>query len=210
MKYKVALVDDHVLFRMGIKSALASYKDIEIVFEANDGSEMLGYLLTQNVDVILLDLKMPNMSGFQTLRAIREKDEDVKILILSMYEDIEYITIMMESKANGYLLKNSKPEEIYSAVISCMMSDHNTNSTINKAFKKLQDVKKAKKEFTEREITILSLICKGKTTQEIADEFDLGTRAIESIKMKMLSRLGFNNTLQLILYAVKNNFVKLY
>lgn len=215
MKYRIAIADDHKLFRMGIIAALEMYKDIEIIFEAGDGNELLALLEKNPVDVILLDLKMPNKSGFEALKNIRMKDQDVKILILSMHGDEEYITFMMEAKANGYLLKNAEPEEIYKAILSCMNTGYYFNNTINPLL--LKNILNLKQQHPEtksmvidlnpRELKVLQLLCNGLSTEQIAKELYLGKRSIEGIKIAMQKSAGVNNTISLILFAIKHNLV---
>lgn len=120
MHYKIAIADDHPFFRMGVKAALTQYENLEIVFEACDGIQLLELLSIHPVDVVLLDLKMPNLNGLDALKEIRLNDKELKILIFSMYDDAEHIKIAHEAHSNGYLIKNADPEEIYLAILSCM------------------------------------------------------------------------------------------
>lgn len=215
MKYRIAIVDDHKLFRMGIIAALEMYRDVDIVFEAGDGDELLRLLNTHPVDVILLVLKMPNKSGFETLKVIRMYDKEVKILILSMHGDEEYITIMMEAKANGYLLKNADPEEIYKAIVSCMNTGFYFNNTINPLLlKNILNLKPLETEtkpvftdFNPRELKVLQLLCDGMSTEQIAKELFLGKRSIEGIKIAMQKTAGVSNTISLVLFAIKYGLV---
>jgi DNA-binding NarL/FixJ family response regulator len=128
MNYQLAIADDHQIFRMGLKSILSKYNNIEVVFEAQDGDELLEFLESNKVDLILLDLKMPNKSGYETLKKLRIKDKTVRVIVLSMHGEEIYVNQMMKAKANAYLLKNGDPDEIYIAIISCMQNGSYINN----------------------------------------------------------------------------------
>src|SRR6187402_3361689 len=130
---KVAIADDHALFRAGVKTALSSKKDVELIAEADNGMQLLNLLKHIEPDVILLDIQMPIMDGISTLPEIRKINANVKVIILSMHNDHSMISKLMEIGANSYLTKNSDPETIYQAIKTCFEQEFFFNDLTNKA-----------------------------------------------------------------------------
>jgi len=130
---RVAIADDHALFRAGVKTAMAVKKDIELIAEADNGMQLLNLLKHVDVDVILLDIQMPIMDGIQTLPEIRKLKPDAKVIILSMHNDHSMISKLMEIGANSYLTKNSDSETIYQAIKTCYEQEFFFNELTNKA-----------------------------------------------------------------------------
>src|SRR3982750_1074851 len=130
---KVAIADDHTLFRTGVKTSLSSRKDIQMVAEAENGMQLLNLLKHIKPDVVLLDIQMPIMDGLTTLPEIRKLYPDIKVIMLSMYNDHSMISRMMELGANSYLPKDSDSEMIYRAIRTCYESEFYFNDLTNKA-----------------------------------------------------------------------------
>src|ERR1700728_766522 len=163
---KVAIADDHALFRAGVKTALAVKKDVELIAEADNGMQLLNLLKHLEPDVILLDIQMPIMDGIQTLPEIRKVHPNVKVIILSMHNDHSMISKLMEIGANA-------------------------------------DVN-----LTEKELTVLKLMCEEKTTKEIADIVDISPRTVEAIRDKLKTKTGAKSMAGLVMYAVKNGIIE--
>src|SRR5882762_5596404 len=182
---KVAIADDHALFRQGVKTALSVRKDIEMIAEADNGMQLLNLLKHIEPDVILLDIQMPIMDGIQTLPEIRKLYPHVKVIILSMHNDHSMISKLMEIGANSYLTKNSDSETIYQAIKTCYEQEFFFNELTNKAL--LTGLRTRKPDMgqpqdvnlTEKELTVLKLMCEEKTTKEIADIVDISPRSEE-------------------------------
>src|SRR6185437_4166909 len=176
---KVAIADDHALFRAGVKTALAVKKDVELIAEADNGQQLLHLLKHVEPDVILLDIQMPIMDGIQTLPEIRKDHPHVKVIILSMHNDHSMISKLMEIGANSYLTKNSDSETIYQAIKTCYEQEFFFNELTNKALltglrtKRPEVGAVADVNLTEKELTVLKLMCEEKTTKEIADIVDI-------------------------------------
>src|SRR3954467_8136492 len=130
---KVAIADDHALFRAGVKTALSVKKDVELIAEADNGMQLLNLLKHIEPDVILLDIQMPIMDGIQTLPEIRRLQPEAKVIILSMHNDHSMISKLMEIGANSYLTKNSDSETIYEAIKTCYENEFFFNELTNKA-----------------------------------------------------------------------------
>jgi len=130
---KVAIADDHKIFRDGIKMALRDKEYLKILWEAEDGKDLMHKLKIKMPDVILMDIRMPEIDGINAISLIRKEYETLKIIVLTMYDDQEMITKMMEMGANAYLTKTTDPEEIYQAILTCMNDDFYFNDLVNKA-----------------------------------------------------------------------------
>ncbi|WP_109698025.1 response regulator transcription factor [Chitinophaga deserti] len=214
---KVAIADDHKIFRSGVINTLTPYENINVVFEAEDGEHLLQIMQDQQPDVILMDLKMPKMDGIQATIKVREKYPHVKIIILTMYEDDNFIVHLVENGANAYLLKNSEPEEIYEAICTTYEKGFYFNENVNLALLK-KVLHKNKQQFkptfknevqlTDRELEVLKLICGEQTTQEISEQIYLSPRTVEGLRQKLLEKLGVKNTVGLVLYAFRNGLIE--
>jgi len=130
---KVALADDHKIFRDGIKMALKGKEYLKILWEAEDGKDLMHKMQIKKPDVLLMDIRMPEVDGVNAIGILRKEYSDVKIVVLTMYDEQEMITRMMEMGANAYLTKTSDPEEIYQAILTCMNDDFYFNDLVNKA-----------------------------------------------------------------------------
>ena len=211
---KVAIADDHALFRTGVKTSLSIRKDIQMVAEAENGMQLLNLLKHIQPDVVLLDIQMPIMDGLTTLPEIKKLYPDVKVIMLSMHNDHSMITRMMEIGANSYLTKDSDPETIYQAIRTCYSEDFFFNDLTNKALlnglrnKRAPEPEPAEVNLCEKEITILKLMCEEKSTKEIADLVDLSPRTVEAIRDKLKSKTGAKSMAGLVLYAIKAGIVE--
>ena len=212
----VMIVDDHVLYRAGVKTALSSKKDIKIIAEADNGSHLLNMLKVIQPDVILLDIQMPIMDGITALPEIKKLYPQIKIIMLTLLDDQSVITRLMELGANSYLVKTSDAEVIYEAIKTCHYQEFYFNSLTNKALlnnlrqKNMSSPFKVHQEdatLTEKEITILRLMCDEKSTREIAEAVELSPRTIEAIRDKLKVKTGTKSTAGLIMFAVKNNLL---
>lgn len=211
---KVAIADDHALFRAGVKTALSSKKDVELIAEADNGMQLLNLLKHIEPDVILLDIQMPIMDGISTLPEIRKINPSVKVIILSMHNDHSMISKLMEIGANSYLTKNSDSETIYQAIKTCYEQEFFFNELTNKALltglrtRKMEPEGMIDAQLTDKEIKILKLMCEEKTTKEIADIVDISPRTVEAIRDKLKTKTGAKSMAGLVMYAVKKGFVQ--
>lgn len=207
---QIAIADDYKIFRDGLKVGLSNDEALQVVLEADNGEELLAKLLTQDVDVILMDLKMPLMDGMEATKEVRKNYPNTKILVVTMYDDDKFIIHLMENGANGYLLKNADGDEIVKAIHAVHENDYYFNDLVNKALlKKLVNKKIIKPsfndnvEFTERELEVLKLICDEKTNVEIGKLIFLSPRSVEGIRQRLIEKIGVRNTAGLVMFAVK-------
>ncbi len=213
---KVIITDDHALFRTGVKTSLASRRDIQMIGEAENGMQLLNLLKHMKPDVILLDISMPIMDGITTLPEIKKIDPEIKVIMLTMHNDHSMITKMMEIGANSYLTKDSDSETIYQAIRTCFDDEFYFNDLTNKAL--LKDLRSKKEpelqvsnadiHLNEKETSILKLMCEEKSTREIAEAVDLSPRTVEAIRDKLKTKTGAKSLAGLIMYAVKAGIVE--
>lgn len=210
---KVAIADDHALFRAGVKTALSVKKDVELIAEADNGMQLINLLRHIEPDVILLDIQMPIMDGIQTLPEIRKIRPEAKVIILSMHNDHSMISKLMEIGANSYLTKNSDSETIYEAIKTCYENEFFFNELTNKALltglrtKRTDGYGTPEADLSEKELRVLRLMCEEKTTKEIADIVEISPRTVEAIRDKLKTKTGAKSMAGLVMYAVKNGIM---
>lgn len=212
---KVAIADDHKIFRDGIKMALKDREFLKILWEADDGKDLMHKLQIKLPDILLMDIRMPELDGVNAINLIRKEYESVKIIVLTMYDDQEMITKMMEMGANAYLTKTTDPDEIYQAILTCMNDDFYFNDLVNKAvLLKLQHKKNVRQyyptpvKFSEKELKILKCIAEDKTTEEISKDVFLSPRTIETIRQNMKQKVGAKTIAGLVMYAMRNRLLE--
>lgn len=210
---KIALVDDHTLFRTGLAGLLSQHDDFEVVADVGSGEEFLGMLPSLDVDVVFMDISMPGMDGAETTRRALAERPDLRIVTLSMYGDEHYYTRMMESGASGFLLKDSDIEEVYSAVEVTMAGDSYFSSallgTLTRNMSMLAVDEPAEDQLSNREVEILVEVCRGLSNQEIADKLFISKRTVDKHRANIMEKTGCKNTANLVVYAIKNHLVDL-
>lgn len=211
---KVAIADDHKIFRKGVILSLRPYTNIKFVLEAENGDELLAGLADALPDVVLMDLRMPQKDGIETTKIISKQYPNMFVLVLSMYEDERFVSHLMENGANGYLLKNAEPQEIRKAIMDVFEKGYYLNNFVNrilikKAHAKQKSIPSLNSEITisDKERDVLRFICMEFTAQEIAQKMDISPRTVEAIKDRLMERFGSKNTAGLVFFAVKNNLV---
>jgi len=211
---KVAIADDHKIFRKGVVLSLRPFTNIKFVLEADNGDDLLNGIAEAEPDVVLMDLRMPGKDGMETTKLLTKQHPNIHIIVLSMYEDERFVSHMMENGANGYLLKNAEPQEIRRAIMDVYEKGYYLNNFVNRILLKKSHAKQKvipslNNEITlsERERDVLKFICMEFTAQEIAQKMDISPRTVEAIKDRLMERFGSKNTAGLVFFAVKNNLV---
>jgi DNA-binding NarL/FixJ family response regulator len=211
---KVGIADDHKIFRKGVILSLRQYTNISFVFEAENGEELLKELETTQPDVVLMDLRMPGKDGIETTKEVSKRYPDVKVLILTMFEDERFVSHLMENGANGYLLKNADPAEIKKAIMEVMARGYYLNNFVNrvllkKSANKTKAIPSLSSEIvmSDKEKEVVRLLCMEYTAAEIAQKMEISPRTVESIKDRLMERFGLKNTAGLVFFAVKNNMI---
>jgi DNA-binding NarL/FixJ family response regulator len=215
MQIKFAIADDHKIFRDGIKMALSGKPLLKLAWEAADGKEMMHKLEIKRPDLLLLDIRMPELDGVNALQLIRKEYEDLKIVVLSMYDDQQMVSKMMEMGANAYLTKTTDPNEIYDAILTCMNEEFYFNDLVNQAvLLKLNHKKNVRQfypnpvKFNEKELQILKYLAEDKTTEEISKLVFLSPRTIETIRQNMKNKVGAKTIAGLIMYGMRNKLLE--
>lgn len=213
-KIKIAIADDHQIFRKGVILSLQQYDDLDFVLEAEDGEQLIKGLETIKPEVVLMDLRMPNKDGIETTKFISKTYPEIYVLALTMFEDEKFVLHLMENGANGYLLKNTEPSEIHKAILEVRQKGYYLNNFVNRILLKRNKnkVKSAPIVNTEmgmndRETEVVKLMCMEYTAQEIAKTMDISPRTVEAIKDRLMERFGVKNTAGLIFFVVKNNLI---
>lgn len=211
-KISVYIVDDHSLFREGLKMLLSNLEYIDKIYEAENGQQFIEGLAANRVDVVLLDVEMPVMNGIQAAQLAKEIAPGIKLIALSMYSDVSYYLSMIEAGASGFLLKNSNFQEVEKALLDVYNEKtYISIEILNSILKNPQKpgIINLYGELTEREKEILLLICKGLTNNEIADRLVLSKRTIDKHRENLLLKTQSKNTANLVIYAIKNGFLQI-
>lgn len=215
---KIAIADDEALFRKGMKLLLENDSDdMQVTLEAGDGGDLLRHLRASESlpDVLLLDLNMPNTSGVEAAKIIREEFPGLKIIVLSTYFSNAFIINMIELGAAAYLPKDSDPEEVRRSIEEVMQNGFSYNQKVLEVIRDNMVLKTKPKmpssfqvELTAREREILQLICEECTTGEIAEKLFISPRTVEGHRNHLLEKLGCKNVAGLVIYAVQHDLVK--
>ena len=211
----LAIVDDHKIFRNGLKATLEDCPDFKLLIEASNGKELIGLLATHKPDVILMDIKMPEMDGMQTTAYIHQHFKDIKVLALSMHNEDKYIVDMMKAGASGYLLKNAEPEEIIDAIATVYNKGFYFNEHLSVTLIKQLVGPGSHNEagmhptvdLNDREIEILRLVCQECSNQEIADKIFLSVRTVEGYRARLFEKTGSKNLVGLVIFAIKRGII---
>jgi two-component system, NarL family, response regulator DegU len=207
------LVDDHVMIREGIRQLLEFGNDIKIIAEANNGNECLTLLATLKPDIILLDLNMEQKNGIDTLKEIRTNKLPVKVLILTVHNEIEYLMKARELEADGYLLKDSSSEELRKAIFTIVNgSTYIQPKLVPYLNAKLveRDIDKEKiKSMTKREIEVLIKIAEGMFNKEIATVLNISERTVKNHIFNIFKKLEVSDRTQAAVFAIKNKLILL-
>jgi DNA-binding NarL/FixJ family response regulator len=213
-KIKLAIVDDHKIFRNGLKATLEDCANFDMVLEASNGKQLVGMLCDITPDVILMDIKMPEMDGIQTTTFVKQKYKHIKVLALSMFNDDKYIVDMMKAGASGYLLKNAEPEEIIEAISTVYYKDYYFNEHLSiTLIKQLAgnhqpgNAAHSIADFNEREIEVLRLVCQECSNQEIADKICLSIRTVEGYRARLFEKTRSKNLVGLVIFAIKTGII---
>lgn len=210
---KVAIADDHKIFRKGVILSLRPFTNIKFVLEAENGDELLANMPVAEPDVVLMDLRMPMKDGIETTKVLSKQYPHVNVIVLSMYEDERFVYHLMENGAHGYLLKNAEPQEIRRAIMEVHEKGYYLNNFVNRILLKRthkQNVAPSLNSeitLTDKEKDVLKFICMEFTAQEIAQKMEISPRTVEAIKDRLMERFGSKNTAGLVFFAVKNNLV---
>ncbi len=202
---KIALVDDHTLFRNGLKGLLQTNPNYEIVGEYSDGSQFIAALPILDVEVVLMDISMPNMDGkTATKLALRQRPE-LKIIALTMFSERQYIEQMADAGVVGFLNKDSDIKTVFQAIDTLIEG----GSFFPEEVEVVHNAESDPDALTERELAVLTAICQGLSTPQIADLLSISRRTVDAHRARILEKTGCNNTASLVAHAIKMNLVEI-
>jgi len=207
---KVFIVDDHEIFRNGLKMIFSKSNEMEFVGEANSGEQFLDMLNTLSVDVVLMDIKMGGINGIETTKRALQQKPDLKILVLSTFGEEEFLEQILQAGAKGFSLKNVMKETLFNAIRLINEGQNYFSPELLPYFTKRFMGKESKGnevELTGREREVLGLIGKGFSNEEIAEKLFISKRTVDTHKNNLISKTGSKNIVSLLIYAIKHNLV---
>jgi len=211
-KIKIVLVDDHRMFRDGVKSVLSDEENIEIIGEFGHAKDLYDLLNSKQPDLIITDISMPDISGIEIAKYVSENYPKIKLLILSMHSNEEFITKSLNAGAHGYLPKDTSMNELLEAINTIHRGDNYFNKNISDTILK-SIINKSKEEtsktLTKREKEIISLVVDGFSNKEIADKLCISIRTVDSHKNNIMQKLSLKSSVELVKYAIKNNLANI-
>lgn len=202
---KIALVDDHTLFRNGLKGLIQTNPNYEIVGEYSDGSQFIAALPTLDVEVVLMDISMPNMDGKTATKLALRQCPELKIIALTMFSERQYIEQMADAGVSGFLNKDSDIKTVFQAIDTLVAGDTFFPDGVEVA----QSTENDPDALTERELAVLTAICQGLSTPQIADLLSISRRTVDAHRARILEKTGCNNTASLVAHAIKMNLVEI-
>jgi DNA-binding NarL/FixJ family response regulator len=217
-KIKIVLVDDHLLVRDGIKALLSGNDDIRIIGEASDEKELFTMLETLTPDILIMDISLPGISGIEITKKICVDRPEIKVLILSMYNNDEFIFNSLKAGAKGYLPKTTSRNEMLEAIYAINSGEVFFGESISKIMLKSyvkmatdneKQEDKPSEQLTNREIEVMKLYVEGMINKEISDKLDISIRTVETHKNHIMRKLGLRSTVEMVKYAIKNKIAEI-
>ena len=214
MKVNVIIADDHKMIREGIKQLLEMEDDIVVIEQANDGIECLDILKKKHADVLMLDINMPNMNGLETLKKIKEKNLHIKVIILTVHDEVEYLLKAVDLGVDGYILKDSDSSELRRAIFCVYNNEKFIQPSLipilNSKMIKLDEDKEKIKTLTKRELEVLILVANGMFNKEIAENLMISERTVKNHISNIFRKIDVCDRTQAAVFAIRNNLIQIY
>lgn len=209
---RIAIADDHTLFRCSLALLINDFKNMQVVLEASNGEELLGNLQKTSVDILLLDLQMPVMDGFKACKIMRELYPDILIIVLTLMQDSDAIKKVIKIGAHGYFTKNTSPHELENAIWNLKNDGFYFEQGLASVIKSIQenlDFEMIDKEvnFSERELEIIKLTAQGEKPKDIADLLNISIKTVNAHKQNIQQKYNFPNMIPAILYCIKQEII---
>ena len=214
MSINIVIADDHAMMREGIKRLLEFDGTMKVIAEAADGNECLSILSKIRPDILLLDINMPNKNGIEVLKEIREIDSELKVLILTVHNEVEYLVKAVDIGVNGYILKDSESTELKKAIISIISGENFIQPDLipllnARLIKRDHDYDKIES-LTKRELEVLIQIAKGLFNKEIADSLLISERTVKNHISSIFRKIDVSDRTQAAVFAIRNNLIRIY
>ena len=214
MAIRIMITDDHSMIREGLKNLLELEGDIEVVAEAENGIECLDKLDDVNPDVLLLDINMPKMNGLEVLQNLKERKSKVKVLVLTVHNETEYLMKAVDIGINGYVLKDSESSELKKAIFAIAEGENYIQPSLipalnNKMIENNEDELKIDS-LTKREVQVLKELAVGKFNRDIAKEMEISERTVKNHISSIFKKLDVTDRTQAAVFAIKNNLIKIF
>lgn len=210
-RIKILIVDDHEIFRIGVKLFLAKFKYVELIGEAANGREFIEFLDTESPDIVLLDIEMPELNGIEAAIIAMEKQPSLRIIALTAHCNDEYVQSMIDLGAKGYLIKNISKETLEKAIQTVHNGGNYYSEELFEFFTKqiIREKSSSKEviELTRREKEILQLLCEGLNNKDIADALFISERTVLGHKTNLMTKTNTKNSISLMAYAIKHKLV---
>lgn len=215
-KIRILLADDHTLFRQGIRQLISNENDMEVIGEAANGSDTVDKVGELRPDLVLMDIGMPGLSSFEATRQIKRNRPETKVLILTMYDDEDYLVEGMEVGANGYVLKDSPAQQLVSAIRDVCrggsyLSPRMLSQLVDDFRTRIKSANRLPRfaTLTTREREVLKLLAEGNSVKEIACDLNLSVKTVEAHKFNLMRKLDIHNKAQLVQYAIQKKIIKI-
>lgn len=214
MAVHIMIADDHSMIREGLKSLLELDGDIEVIAEAVDGDDCLKKLETIKPEVLLLDINMPKKNGLEVLQALKARRSKLKVLVLTVHNEIEYLMKAVDIGVNGYILKDSESAELKKAIFTITQGETYIQPSLipalnSKMIEKNQDEEKIDI-LTRRELEVLKLLAVGMYNKEVAEKLNISERTVKNHVSNIFKKLEVTDRTQAAVFAIRNNLIKLY
>ena len=214
MSISIVIADDHAMMREGIKKLLEYDGTIKVIAEAADGNECLKILDNIHPDILLLDINMPIKNGIEVLKEIRQKDKELKVLILTVHNEVEYLVKAVDIGVNGYILKDSESSELKKAIFAIISGENfiqpDLIPLLNARLKKRDHDLEKIEALTKREREVLIQVAKGMFNKEIADSLLISERTVKNHMSSIFRKIDVSDRTQAAVFAIRNNLIKLY
>lgn len=210
--YRVILADDHFMFRLGMKKILEEVKGIEVIGEANDGHELLSLVKSLTPHLVILDISMPKLRGIEATREIKTNHPDIKVVILTMHNNMEYLQHSIAAGADGYVLKQDAGTELFSAIKTVrnggvfISSTFLIELTVDFVKKCRGDLTQPVQTLTSRQREVVKLIAEGKTNKAIGDLLCISVRTVEKHRANIMEKLHLKTTADIVKYAIQKKY----
>jgi DNA-binding NarL/FixJ family response regulator len=209
-RYRIVLADDHSLFRQGLKAVLEGTEEFKVVGEAGDGLELVDLLNQVNPHLVILDISMPNLRGIETIPEIKKNHPEVKILVVTMHNDKEYLYQAISQGADGYFLKKDAGTELFSAIEKIRKGKVYVSPSLSGDLTDYwEGIREGVKKgiLTNREREVLTQIAAGKSNKEIADMLYISVHTVERHRANLMEKLNFKKTADLVKYAIEKGYI---